>query len=72
MCDYVRRYPEAFPLPSTEASRVVKELVSVFARVGVPDEILMNQGSNFMSAILGKVGVYRLLNIQSLKKRRRL
>ena len=64
MCDYATRYPEAIPLPSTEAGRVTKELVSVFARVGVPDEILMDQGSNFMSALLREV--YRLLNIQRI------
>ena len=65
MCDYATRYPEAIPLPSTEAGRVAKELVSVFARVGVPDEILMDQGSNFMSALLGEV--YLLLNIQRIR-----
>ena len=65
MCDYATRYPEAIPLPSTEAGRVAKELVTVFARVGVPDEILMDQGSNFMSALLGEV--YRLMNIQRIR-----
>ena len=64
MCDYTTRYPEAISLPSTEASRVAKELMSVFVHVGDPDEILMDQGSNFMSALLGEV--YRLLNIQRI------
>ena len=48
-------------MPSTEASHTAKELVAVFARVGVPDEILSDQGLNFMSALLEEV--YRLLNI---------
>ena len=39
-CDYATRYPEAIPLPSTEAERIAKELVKLFARVGIPDEIL--------------------------------
>ena len=54
MCDYATRYPEAIPLPSTEAGRVAKELVSVFARVGVPDEILMDQGSNSCQLYWGR------------------
>ena len=64
MCDYTTRYPEAIPLPSTEAGCVAKELMPVFVRVGLPDEILMDQGSNFMSALLREV--YRLLNIQRI------
>ena len=65
MCDYSTRYPEAILLPSTEAGRVAMELVSVFAHVGVPDEILTDQGSNFMSALLGEV--YGLMNIQRIR-----
>ena len=62
LCDYATRYPEAVAVPSTETSRIPKALVAVFARVGVPDEILSNQGSNFMSTLLEEV--YRLLNIR--------
>ena len=52
MCDYATRYPEAIALPSTEASRIAKELVLMFSRVGIPEEILTDQGSNFMSTLL--------------------
>ena len=48
-------------MPSTKASCIGKELVAVFVRVGVPDELWSDQGSNFMSALLEEV--YRLLNI---------
>ena len=65
ICDYATPYPEVIPLPSTDAGRVAKKLVSVFARVGVPDKILMDQGSNFMSALLGEV--YRLLKIRRIR-----
>ena len=40
---------------------VLAELVAVFARVRVPDEILSDRGLNFMSALLEEV--YRLLDI---------
>ena len=39
ICDYATRYPEAIALPSTEASQIAKELVSLFSRVGIPEEI---------------------------------
>jgi len=52
ICDYATRYPEAIALSSTEAEKVAKELVTLFSRVGIPDEILSDQGTNFMSALL--------------------
>ena len=52
ICDYATRYPEAIPLSNTEAARIARKLVGVFARVGVPDEILTEQGPNFMSLLL--------------------
>ena len=47
--DYATRYPEAIPLSNTEAVRIANELTDVFAKVGIPDEILTDQGPNFMS-----------------------
>ena len=65
ICDYATRYPEAIALPSTEAHRISKELVGVFAHVGIPEEILSEQGPNFMSALLEEV--YRLLQIRRIR-----
>ena len=65
ICDYATRYPEAIALSSTEAPRIAKELIAVFARMGVPDEILTDQGPNFMSALLEEV--YRLLQITRIR-----
>ncbi|KAI8498470.1 hypothetical protein Bbelb_236720 [Branchiostoma belcheri] len=50
--DHATRYPEAIPLPSTEAERVAKTLMTFFSRVGIPAEILTDQGANFMSTVL--------------------
>ena len=61
ICDYATRYPEAVPLRSVDAEHVAEELVKLFTRVGVPAEILTDQGSNFMSQLL--VEVYNLLHI---------
>lgn len=63
--DYATRYPEAFALRSTEAERIAKELIKVFSHVGIPDEILTDQGANFMSTILQEM--YLLLHVQRIR-----
>ena len=65
ICDYATRYPEAIPLRSIDAEHIAEELIKVFSRVGVPKEILTDQGSNFTSQLLAEV--YRLLQIQPIK-----
>jgi len=65
LCDYTTRYPEAIPLRSTGATQVAEALVTVFCRVGVPREILTDQGANFMSSLLAEV--YKLLNVKSIR-----
>lgn len=65
ICDYATRYPEAIPLPSTEAERIAKELVIMFSRMGIPKEILTDQGTNFMSTLLQEI--YQLLNITRIR-----
>ena len=47
LCDYMTRYTEAVLLHSIDAEHVAEEIVKVFARVGIPEEILTDQGSNF-------------------------
>ena len=65
VCDYATRYPEAISFPSTEAPRIARELVSLFSRVGVPEEVLTDQGPNFMSTLLEKM--YHILQIQHIR-----
>ena len=65
MVDYATRYPEATPLPSIETTRVAEALVDIFTRVGIPREILTDQGSQFTSDLMREVG--RLLSIKQLK-----
>ena len=65
LCDYATRYPEAVPLRSIDAEHVAEEIVKVFTRVGVPEEILTDQGSNFTSQLL--MEVYRLLHIHPIR-----
>ena len=49
ICDYATRYLEAMPLCNIDAEHVAEEM---FSRVGIPNEILTDQGSNSMLAEL--------------------
>ena len=73
ICDHAPRYPEAIALPSTEASQIAKELVSLFSRVGIPEEILTDQGSNFMLLVVIQVCIFLIMTIFKMwyKKRTR-
>ena len=62
--DYATRYPEAIALPNIETERVAEALVQMFSRVGVPDEMLTDCGSQFTSEIMKEVA--RLLSLQQL------
>ena len=65
ICDYATRYPEAIPLRSIDAEHIAEELIKVFAQVGVPREILTDQGSNFTSQLLAEL--YRLLHVHPIR-----
>ena len=65
ICDYATRYPEAIPLRYIDSGHIAEELVNVFSRVGVPKEILMDQGGNFTSELLREL--YQLLHIHSIR-----
>ena len=65
VCDYATRYPEAIPMRAVDAEAVAEELVKMFTRVGIPQEILTDQGSNFTSQLLAEL--YRLLHIRPIR-----
>jgi len=62
--DFATRYPEAVALRSISTTVVAEALVSIFARVGIPDEVLSDQGTQFISKLMKEVG--RLLSIKQL------
>ena len=53
------------PLSSTDAEHVAEELVHIFSRVGIPEEILTDQGPNFMSQLLAEI--YSFLRIRPIR-----
>ena len=52
-------------MKSADAENVAKELVKVFACLGIPREILSDQGSSFQSKLLQEL--YRLLRVEALR-----
>ncbi|XP_061180784.1 uncharacterized protein LOC133189428 [Saccostrea echinata] len=62
--DYATRYPEAVALHGIETERVAEALVDVFSRVGIPSEMLTDQGSQFTSEVMKEVS--RLLSLKRL------
>ena len=64
MIDCTTRCPEAVALPSIETERVAEALVEMFSRVGFPDEMLTDCGSQFTAKVMKKVS--RLLSLQQL------
>ena len=64
MCDYATRYLEAVPLRNIDAETVAEELVKIFIRVGIPQEVLTDKGSNLQSQLLQEL--YRLLRVTTI------
>jgi transposase InsO family protein len=50
--DYVTRYPEAIPLWAEVSKGIAWGLFHLFSRVGIPNEILTDQGTEFMSRLM--------------------
>ena len=56
---------EAVPMKNIDAGSVADELIKIFSRVGVPQEILTDQGTNFTSQLL--IELYKMLHIQPIR-----
>jgi hypothetical protein len=63
--DYATRYPEAIPLKSTNSRVVADALLEFFARVGIPEELVSDQGSNFIGNVMTQL--YENLGIHKIK-----
>ena len=64
LVDYATRYPEAVPLKKTTTEAVAEALCDIYSRVGIPEEVLTDQGTQFMSDCMKEVS--RLLSIRGL------
>ena len=64
LVDYTTRYPEAVPLKKIDTETVAEALVDIFSRLGVPEEILTDMGTQFVSKCMEEVN--RMLSIRHL------
>lgn len=63
--DYATRYPEAIPIRNMKTGTIAQELSHLFTRVGIPKQVVTDQGTSFMSKVLQ--AVWRFLRIQPLR-----
>lgn len=64
LVDFSTRYPEAVPLKNIDTETVAEALVDIFSRLGIPEEILSDLGTQFVSDCMREVT--RLLSIKQL------
>ena len=62
--DYATRYPEVVPLKNIVTETVAEALLDMHSRVGVPEEVLSDVGTQFTSGCMKEVS--RLLSIRKL------
>ena len=64
LVDYATRYPEAVPLKNIDTETVAEALVDIFSRLGIPEDILSDLGTQFVSDCMKEVA--HLLSIKQL------
>ena len=64
MVDYATRYPEAIALKDIRAETIAEALWNFWTRLGIPDEILTDRGTQFTSDLMKEVN--NLLSIKGL------
>ena len=64
LVDYATGYPEVVPLKNITTEAVAEALLDIYSRVGIPEEVLTDQGTQFMSECMQEVS--RLLSIKGL------
>ncbi|XP_053539534.1 uncharacterized protein LOC124628632 [Ictalurus punctatus] len=65
LVDYATRYPEAVPLRKATSQNIARELVLLFSRVGIPKDVLTDQGTPFVSKLMADL--CRMLQVKHLR-----
>ena len=52
---YFSRFPEAIPLKSVDKTFIDSAMLEIFTRVGIPEEVLTDQGSVFVSKLMKQI-----------------
>lgn len=61
MVDYATRYPEATALKNIRAETVAEALWEMWTRLGIPDEIITDQGTQFTSNLMKEVNEFLVI-----------
>ena len=64
LVDYATRFPEAIALMRIDTPTVAEALVDMFSRLGIPEEILSDLGTQFVSECMEEVN--RFLSVRHL------
>ena len=64
LVDYATRYPEAVPLRNTSSRHIADALINIFCRVGIPEELVSDQGSNLIGELMKQL--YESLGITKI------
>ena len=64
LVDYATRYPEAVLLKNIDIETVAEALLDMYSRLGIPEKVLRDQGTQFVSSCMKEVS--RLLSINRL------
>ena len=56
LVNYATRYPEAVLLKKITTEAEPEALLDIYSRVGIPEEVLTNQGTQFMSECRSEAG----------------
>ena len=63
--NHAKRYPEAVALKRVDAVTIAEALLGIWSRVGIPDEVLTDQGPQLVSEITKEFD--RLLSVKHHK-----
>nr|XP_006814463.1 PREDICTED: gypsy retrotransposon integrase-like protein 1-like [Saccoglossus kowalevskii] len=55
MVDYATRYPEVVPLKNIDTETVAEALIDFYSRLGVPEEVLSDMGTQFLTECMQEV-----------------
>ena len=55
LVDYATKYPKAVPLKRIDAETVAEALVDIYSRLGIAEEVVSDQGSQFISDCMKEV-----------------
>ena len=64
LVDCASKYPEAVPIKNIDTETVAETLLDMYNRVGIPEEVLSDLGTQFVSKCMEEVS--RLLSIKRL------